>query len=62
MDCIKCHKELTEYEEHGFWNINPYAKLCIHCLLKKALPEERTKLKMKIQKSLEKWKVRKIKY
>jgi hypothetical protein len=62
MDCEKCNKELTEYEEHGFWNVNPYSKLCINCLLEKALPEERDKLKEKIERSLEKWEIRKRKY
>jgi hypothetical protein len=57
-----CHKELTEYEEHGFWNVNPYSKLCIPCLLEKTLPEEREKLKREIKLSLEKWEIRHTKY
>lgn len=62
MYCTNCNKELTEYEEHGFWNENPWSKLCIPCLLEKTPPEERSSLKKKIEKSLEKWEIRHIKY
>ena len=58
MECNKCNSELTEYEEHGFWNKNPYAKLCISCIIKKTLPEERENMRIKIAKSLERWETR----
>ena len=62
MDCTNCSKELTEYEGHGFWNVKPWYKLCIRCLLEKTIPEERPKLKKDIEKSLEKWEIRHRKY
>jgi hypothetical protein len=62
MYCANCNKELTEYEAHGFWNENPWLKLCIHCLLEKTPVEQRPILKKKIEKSLEKWEIRHLKY
>jgi hypothetical protein len=62
MECRKCNRELTEYEEHGFWNKNPYVKLCINCIIEKTLPENRASMKIKIAKSLEIWETRHWEY
>ena len=62
MECNICDKELTSYEEHGFWNKNPYSKLCIDCLLETTLPDEKEFLVKKIEKSKNIWKRRMRKY
>ena len=62
MECIRCRKQLTEYEEHGFWNRNPYSKLCIDCLLDKTPPEQRTSLKEQLEQSRELWEKRTREY
>ena len=62
MECHICNRELTDFEEHGFWNKNPYVKLCIKCKIEKTLPEDRKKLKMKIELSLERWEIRFMEY
>jgi hypothetical protein len=62
MECHNCNRELTDYEDHGFWNNNPYVKLCINCVIEKTLPRDRKKMKLKIAQSLERWEKRFMEY
>jgi hypothetical protein len=62
MECTICNKELTRYEEHGFWNKNPYSKLCIDCMLEITPPDEKSFLKKQIEKSKTIWERRTRKY